>query len=42
MTTYTPNTFKYSNKTYTVFVNLFTNNGDPKNGLQISIDAADI
>lgn len=38
----TSNTFKYSNKTYTINVNLFTNTDEPSQKIDISLDPADI
>lgn len=44
MNSYNSNTFKCksSNKVYTLLVTLFTKSGDPKDDLQVSLDAADI
>ena len=42
MNSYNSNTFKYSNYTYTVDVTLYTVAGSPKDGISISLDAADI
>ena len=39
---YVPNVFKYSNQQYTLLITMFTLTGDPKNDLQISLDASDI
>lgn len=41
MNNYSNNCFKYSNKKYTFFVNLYTGNGK-EDDLRVSLDAADI
>lgn len=40
MNNYSNNTFKYSNKKYSIFISLFTGSDDED--LRISLDAADI
>ena len=42
MINYDSNTFKYSNHTYTVAVNLYTKTTDPNDSIAVSLDAVDI
>lgn len=41
MKSYSNNTFKYDDKGYTLLVSLFTNTGDEKHDLNVSLDIAD-